>query len=78
MWKEENNKLVLEKNFGSQTELALFFLKVAQLADKKDHHPDVFVSKCSHLRMELYTHTSDSITNQDRALAKEIEVIFNA
>lgn len=73
MWREDNNRLVYERDFQTQTELAQFLVKVARLADQHDHHPDITVTKCSHLKLELFTHTLNTLTDQDRKLAKEIE-----
>lgn len=74
-WQEEKGKLVKEYDFKSQTELAQFLLKVAQLADKANHHPDVTVTKASHLRLELFTHSENKLTDKDYALVAEIDQI---
>jgi 4a-hydroxytetrahydrobiopterin dehydratase len=71
-WKEESNKLTQEFVFKNQTELAQFLIKVAELADKANHHPDAQISKASHLRLELFTHTENKVTEKDRKLANEI------
>jgi pterin-4a-carbinolamine dehydratase len=42
-WSKKNNKLELTIQFKSQTELAEAFLKIAELADKSNHHPDAEV-----------------------------------
>jgi 4a-hydroxytetrahydrobiopterin dehydratase len=76
MWKEENNKLIFERNFRNQSELAQFFVSVAKLADERDHHPNIMVTQCSHLRLELFTHTTNSVTNLDRQLANDIELLI--
>jgi len=74
-WQEVNGRLVREYDFGSQTELAQFLLKVAQLADKADHHPDARITKCSHLKLELFTHSKNRITEKDENLATAIDEI---
>lgn len=71
-WKEESNKLTQEFVFKSQTELAQFFMKVAELADKSNHHPDAQVFRAFHLRLELFTHTENKVTEKDWKLANEI------
>jgi 4a-hydroxytetrahydrobiopterin dehydratase len=76
-WKIVNNRLTKEFSFKNQTELATFFLKVAELSDKNDHHPDVQIRKCSILTLELYTHTENKISELDYSLAKIIDEIVN-
>jgi 4a-hydroxytetrahydrobiopterin dehydratase len=74
-WKIVNNRLTKEYNFKNQTELATFFIKVAEISDENDHHPDATIRKCSVLTLELYTHTENKISEQDYSLAKKIDEI---
>jgi len=74
-WKIVNNRLTKEYKFNNQTELAAFFIKVAELSDKNDHHPDATIRKCSVLTLELYTNTENKISELDYSLAKMIDEI---
>jgi 4a-hydroxytetrahydrobiopterin dehydratase len=74
-WNVLDNKLIKEFSFDSQTELAEFLLKVAKLADENKHHPDADIYQCSKLRLKLYTHTIDGISDLDKMLAKLIDAI---
>ena len=75
IWKEVNNKLVSETNFQTQSELAEFVTKIARIADEHNHHPDMKVTNCSHLTIELYSHEQNSITPEDSQLAELISLI---
>lgn len=75
-WKELNNRLKLELDFNTQTELAEFLVRMAELADKKNHHPDFKVTKCSHLEIELYSHDQGKVTAQDMELSNEISELL--
>lgn len=72
-WSVENNKLVKQFSFKSQTELAAFFSRVAQHADAVNHHPDISVFKAFQLKIELSTHDKNAVTVKDHALAKFID-----
>ena len=72
-WTESSNGLIKEFSFKTQTELGEFFLKVAKLADKNDHHPDVEVRNGTNLILRLFTHSENSITDMDKKLAKLID-----
>lgn len=75
-WSVENNKLVKQFSFKSQTELAAFFSQIAKQADSVNHHPDIFVFKAFQLKIELFTHDKKAITEKDHALAKFIDDAF--
>ena len=62
--------------FENQTQLAEFFLKVARYADKIGHHPDVSVFQCSKIKIELFTHDKQDITELDYELATEIDLLY--
>ena len=74
-WNILDNKLIKEFSFKNQTELAEFLLKVAKLADENDHHPDAEIYQCSRLRLKLFTHTENGISELDRKLAKLIDLL---
>lgn len=69
---------VLKKSFvfESQTQLALFLLEIAKVADKMQHHPDCDIRKCSQLHISLTTHDAQKLTTLDWTLAKRIEECF--
>jgi len=75
-WKQENNSLKKTFQFSNQENLALFFLEVAKLSDKLDHHADVRIFNCSKIEFSLLTHTTKSITNKDFELAEAIDKCF--
>ncbi len=72
-WKIENNRLTKNFSFENQTELVKFLLKVAKHADKIGHHPDVVIHKCSQMKIELFTHDKNEITEKDYSLAEFID-----
>ena len=77
-WLKKNNKLELTIQFKSQTELAEAFLKIAELADKSNHHPDAEIVKCSTLILTLFTHDENAITDKDKDLALAIEKLISS
>ena len=75
-WEIQNNRMTKSFTFENQMQLAEFFLKVAMLADKMGHHPDATVFQCSKMKIELFTHDKQAITELDYELAKEIELLY--
>lgn len=76
MFQEENNKLKAVFEFKSFVEAFSFMTKVALIAEKMDHHP-TWTNTYNKVTIELSTHDQgDIVTDKDRKLAQEIEVVF--
>lgn len=71
-WNVIANKLKTVIEFKTQTELANFVLKVAEISDKLNHHADMEVKNCSELVLTIYSHDTNSLTERDRALQKAV------
>lgn len=72
-WKENNNVISKVYSFKTQTALVEFLLKVAQLADQEQHHPDAEIYQCSKLKLSLTTHDKNELTELDWKMAKIID-----
>ncbi len=75
-WEVKNNRLTQEFDFKNQTELAKFILEIAKRADALDHHPDITITKCSHLKIELFTHTENKVSELDLNMSETINSIY--
>lgn len=72
-WKEENDKLVKSYEFKNFIEAWLFLQKVAFIAEKNQHHPEI-ENVYNKVKLSLCTHDIGSIiTNKDRELARLID-----
>lgn len=76
-WKLIDGELVKNFKFESQSELANFFLKIAQFADSINHHPDCKIHKAYQLEITLFTHDQNKITTLDFQLAEKIDFYYN-
>ena len=72
-WKTENNNLVKEFIFKNFVEAIEFVNKIVPLAEKADHHPNIYIHSYKKVRIELFTHSKGKITEKDFSLAKEID-----
>lgn len=75
-WSIKNNKLAKSISFKNQTELAEFILIIAKYADHVGHHPDYIIQKCSELKIELYTHDKNELTELDYTMADYIDTLI--
>lgn len=71
-WHTENNEIRKTFKFRNFIESIGFVNKVAILAEKADHHPDITILY-SKVDIALSTHSEGGITIKDFNLAKEIE-----
>jgi 4a-hydroxytetrahydrobiopterin dehydratase len=52
-----------------------FVNDVAELAERRDHHPDIEI-KYNKVQLTFYTHTVNAVTEKDRQLAAEIDKLM--
>jgi 4a-hydroxytetrahydrobiopterin dehydratase len=71
-------KNLLYKKFSFKTFMSAFsFMNIiADQSEKVDHHPKL-INEYNIVEIELFTHSSNSITNKDFSLAKFIDNIYN-
>ncbi len=74
MWSEENGKLAKEFKFDDFKSALEFVNKVGAIAEKNNHHPDVELG-WGRVKVLLFTHSEQKITEKDKDLAKEIDKI---
>ena len=77
-FKRRKNKLVFENTFKDFKEAFSFLEKVACLAEKHDHHPEIY--NCyNKIKLCLSTHEKGNVvTKKDLFLAKQIESFFKS
>ena len=72
-WKIEGKSLVKEFEFTNYVEVIDFVNKIVPLAEKANHHPDILIHDYKKVKIMMYTHTEDKITEKDYSLAKQID-----
>jgi 4a-hydroxytetrahydrobiopterin dehydratase len=75
MWIEQNNKLYHSFEFKDFKEAFAFMTKVADLAEKADHHP-TWTNTYNKVEIWLSTHDAGNVvTQRDEDLADAIDKI---
>lgn len=77
-WNLIANQFKTVVTFKNQTELALFLVEVAQIADRMNHHPDYAVAHCSELSLTVYSHDTGGISDRDLQLTQAISTCYSA
>ncbi len=74
---EANNSLHISLKFADFREAFEFLTKVADLADKQQHHPRI-LNEWNKVELWLSTHDAGNIvTDKDRRLAESINELLN-
>lgn len=71
LWELENSGLKLRRRFESYEAGVEFAVKVAKLADKVNHHPDITILYKA-VEIYLISHDINSLSNRDLELARQI------
>lgn len=71
-WKLEGGEIVREATFADFKEAMSFVNRVADLAEARNHHPDIAVS-WNRVTLRLCTHSAGGITAADVELAAAID-----
>ena len=75
-WTFENDKLQKKFTFKNFTEAFQFLNKVAAIAEKQNHHPEIF-NVYNRVELKLNTHDAgNKVTEKDVKAVKEIEKLF--
>ena len=73
VWRQAGESLIRDYEFKDFAEAMAFVNRVAELAERRNHHPDILVHGWNRVRLTLSTHSAGAITEADHALAAEID-----
>lgn len=74
-WKIEGKSLVKEFEFKDFSDAINFVNKVFPLAEEADHHPDILIHSYNKVKIFLFTHSENKITEKDYSLSRNIDSI---
>lgn len=71
----ENGKLERKFQFENFSDAMVFVNKVAEIAEEKNHHPDILIHDYKNVLVTLFTHEKNEVTDKDRDMAALINEI---
>jgi 4a-hydroxytetrahydrobiopterin dehydratase len=74
-WKTEEKYLEKEFAFSNFVEAVKFVNTIVPLAEEMDHHPDILIHSYKKVKVMLFTHSENKVTDKDYTLAKKIDEI---
>lgn len=73
-WQAINNtKLEKEYQFKNFQEALAFVNKVGIIAEQENHHPDILLHDWNKVKITLWTHAINGLSNNDFILAAKVE-----
>lgn len=73
-WQGDSAAISKSYKFGTFMDGIAFVLRVAELADERNHHPDIDI-RWTTVTMTLSTHSEGGVTEKDIDLARAIEAV---
>ncbi len=70
---EDGGSIEREWKFADFAEAKGFVDRVAELAERANHHPDILLHGWNHVRLTLSTHSQGGLTDADFQLAGEVD-----
>lgn len=72
-WARKGEAIEHEWKLADFAAAIAFVNRVAEMAERANHHPDILVHGWNKVRLELSTHSQGGLTEADFALAAEID-----
>lgn len=72
-WQQDDDALVRDYEFPDFRAAMWFVNRVAELAEERNHHPDILVHGWNKVRLTLTSHDAGGLTERDHALAAAID-----
>lgn len=73
-WACDGDALVTEWRGADFADAMAFVVRIAELAEEADHHPDIDI-RYNRVRLRLWSHDAGGITRRDLALAAAVDAV---
>ncbi len=75
-WERDREAIRKQWSFADFREAIRFILRVADVAERLDHHPELF-NVYNRVELRFSTHDAGGLTEKDFQIAREIDAISN-
>lgn len=72
-WQVKNGRLAKTFEFVDFRSALEFVNRLSEIAEARDHHPDIHIHSYKKVEIGLITHEKGGVTDKDHAMAKEID-----
>lgn len=74
-WERDGEQIVRQLKLGSFAEAIALVNRVAEVAEARNHHPDILIHDWNHLRLSVTNHSAGGLTAADFELAAAIDAL---
>jgi len=74
-WNQADDSLEHDYEFKDFAAAMWFVNRVAELAEERNHHPDILIHGWNKVRLTLTTHDEGGLTEKDHAMAAAIDAL---
>lgn len=74
-WRREGDAIVRDLEFADFAAAIAFVNRVADAAERADHHPDILVHAFNNVQLTLSDHAAGGITDADLEMAGTLEAL---
>jgi len=72
-WRREGEAICREFAFADFKEALAFVNRVGEVAEERNHHPDILLHSYNRVRLTLSTHSAGGVTAADLELASAVD-----
>ena len=73
-WENDKKRIERTFEFDDFTEAMDFVNNVAEIAEEQEHHPDIDI-RYNKVKLSVYTHSKNGLTQMDFELAERIDTL---
>jgi 4a-hydroxytetrahydrobiopterin dehydratase len=77
-WEREGDVLVRHVRAASFTAAVALIARIAEVAERLDHHPDVCLERYRHVTLRVTSHDAGAITERDLRFVREVGPLLDA
>lgn len=72
-WKENQQEITKTFSFKDFVQAIDFVNKVKDVAERHQHHPDIYIHSYNKVKISLTTHSEGRVTDKDYKVAEELD-----
>lgn len=75
-WFIEGNTITKNYVFPNFKDAMKFVNKIAEIAEERNHHPDIKIFNYRNVTINLSTHSAGGVTQKDLEFARQIDLLY--
>ncbi|GAC1463448.1 MAG: 4a-hydroxytetrahydrobiopterin dehydratase [Chloroflexota bacterium] len=77
-WTVTDGKIMRDVRVRNFKAALVLVNQVGEVAEQENHHPDISIHSWNHVRLELYTHTVQGLSDNDFIMAAKFDQLLSS